>query len=337
MSSPSNVVVKPEPFNVVVIAQQGRLMYEALLFVASLRQMDPDFQGRVFVAQPAENAQWSHSPAVQDQNVLQCFERLGVENITFENHHFGQSYPYGNKIEVLSALPKGEPFVFFDSDTLITGPLSKVPFDFSCPCASQKVEGTWPQIELYGPGYHEIWKSLYDKFGLEFETTLDLSQPDEYWRRYLYFNAGYFFYKCPHEFGKLFLEYALAIRDDPPEAAALQVFDPWLDQVALPLVIHALGGARSTLPDDTLDGAISCHYRTFPLLFAKEGDHVVSALKETLATNWIKKVLKEYEPLKKVALQAKGQKIRDMFDRNHLPKREQVIRNKIRKAGLWVR
>ena len=66
-----------------------------------------------------------------------------------------------------------------------------VPFDFERPSASNKVEGTWPEIELYGSGYTQIWKSLYDRFGLEFDSSMDLSQPDEYWRRYLYFNAGF--------------------------------------------------------------------------------------------------------------------------------------------------
>jgi hypothetical protein len=71
-----------------------------------------------------------------------------------------------------------------------------------------RVEGTWPQIELYGPGYTAIWRSLYDRFGIEFESSLDLGQPDEYWRRYLYFNAGFFYYRCPQEFGARFLEIA---------------------------------------------------------------------------------------------------------------------------------
>ena len=34
-----------------------------------------------------------------------------------------------------------------------------------------KREGTWPEEELYWPGYTAVWKSLYDKFGLEFEST----------------------------------------------------------------------------------------------------------------------------------------------------------------------
>ena len=328
---------KTPDFNVVIVAQEGRLMYEALLFASSLRLSDPDFGGKLIIAEPQPGPRWNGDPRIKNTEALAAFERLGATIVPFENTHFGQSYPYGNKIEALLALPEGEPFVFFDTDTLITGKLSQVPFDFGRPCASLKVEGTWPEIELYGPGYAEIWKSLYDKFGLDFAPTVDESQPEEYWRRFLYFNAGFYFYECPRVFGQRFLDWAVQIRDNPPREAALQVFDPWLDQVTLPLVIHSFGGARRTIPENTLDGAVSCHYRTFPLLFARENDHVVEVLREAASPNWIKKVLKDYEPIKRLVFQPKGDKIRAMFDREHLPRREKMIRNQIKKAGLWMR
>jgi hypothetical protein len=328
---------KPPSFNVVVIGQDGRLMYEALLFAASLRENDPDFSGKLFIAEPQPNDLWDNDPRMKQTDLLSAFKRLGAEILPFENEHFGQSYPYGNKIEALKALPEGEPFVFFDSDTLITGPISSIPFDFERPSASSKCEGTWPEIELYGPGYHDIWKSLYDKFDLEFESTIDTTQPEEYWKRFMYFNAGFFFYKCPKLFGERFTHYALEILNDTPTEAILQNFDPWLDQVALPLVIHSFGGGRNTLPENTLDGAMSCHYRTFPLLFARESDHVVDVLRSAAAPNWIKKVLKEYEPIKRIVFQNKGDRIRDMFDRNALPRLEKMIRNRIKKANLWMR
>jgi hypothetical protein len=201
---------------------------------------------------------------------------------------------------------QGEPFVFFDSDTLILDDLAQVPFDFDRPSASLRVEGTWPKIELYGPGYTAIWKSLYDRFGVEFESSLDLTQPDEYWRRYLYFNAGFFYYRCPHVFGKRFLQIARGIRDDPPEELVCQALDPWLDQVALPLVIHDLGGGRDALAPGWLDGSHSCHYRLLPLLYAREGDRVVEILETVAAPNRIKKVLKAYEPMKRMIFQGKG-------------------------------
>jgi hypothetical protein len=45
-------------------------------------------------------------------------------------------------------MPADTPFVFFDTDTLITGELMSVPFDFSCPGASLRREGTWPEPTL---------------------------------------------------------------------------------------------------------------------------------------------------------------------------------------------
>lgn len=324
-------------FNVVIVGQAGRLSYEALLFAASLRHTNPDFKGRLLVAEPQPGPLWPREPQIRPSDVRQALLDLDAEIIPFQNQHFGHAYPNGNKIEMLSAMPEGEPFVFFDTDTLITGDLSQVPFDFSRPSASPKVEGTWPKIELYGPGYAATWKSLYDRFDLDFDSSLDLSQPDEYWRRYLYFNAGYFYGACPREFGKLFLEYAVSIYEDPPPELVCQSLDPWLDQVALPLVIHALNGGRDALAPGYLDGSVSCHYRVFPLMYARESDAVLNLLEEITAPNKIKKVLKGYDPIKRMIYQGRGAKVRALFDQDNLPRREQAIRNRIKSEGFWMR
>lgn len=327
----------PQPFNLLLIGQSGRLTYEAILLLASLRANAPEFSGRIFVAQPSDGPLWEKSPAIHNKAARRLIEDLGGELILFESRHFGESYPNGNKIEALFALPEGEPFLFLDTDTLITGDLSKVPFDFDKPGASLKVEDTWPIPPLYGPGYTGIWKSLYDRFGLDFESSLDLSQPDEFWRRYLYFNAGFFFYKCPHAFGQRYLDYALSIRDDTPEELASQALTPWLDQIALPLAVHSFGGGRDALPPAMMDGAITCHYRLLPLLYAREADHVVATLEEVTAPNEIKRVLKQYDPFKFMIYHGRGQKARALFDRDHLPRKEQAIRNKLRRNGYWMR
>lgn len=324
-------------FNILIIGQAGRLQYEALLFAASLRALSPGLRGRLIVAEPQPGPLWPNDPRMRGSATPDLLEALGAEILPFESRHFGAAYPYGNKIEALFTLPANEPFVFFDTDTLITGPLSSVPFDFDRPSASLQVEGTWPLPDLYGPGYAGIWKSLYDRFDLDFETSLDTRQPDEYWRRYLYFNAGWFFHRCPHQFGQRFLDYALAIRSDPGEALAAQTLDPWLDQIALPLLVHSFGGGRQTIPSGLLDGKVTCHYRTFPLLFARETDAVLQVLEDISAPNKIKKVLKQYDPIKRMVYQNRGTKVRALFDRDDLPRREQVIRNRIKKAGFWMR
>ncbi|WP_456390700.1 hypothetical protein [Profundibacter sp.] len=328
---------KRQDFNIMIVAQNGRLQYEAVLFAASLRHSDPDFKGRLIVAEPQPGPMWDKDPRIGNQEVRDLLAHLGAEIMPFESTHFGDSYPFGNKIEALRAMPEGEPFVFFDTDTLITGKLSEIDFDFEHPAASMRREGTWPTEELYGPGYNETWGALYDRFGLDFASSLDMTQPDEYWQRYLYFNAGWFFYRCPHEFGARFAEYALEIRDNTPEALVCQPLDPWLDQVALPLVIHALGGGRPGPELDGLDGDVSCHYRLLPLLYARESDHVVDVLETVTSPNKIKKVVKQYDPIKRMIFQRRGHKVRAMFDRENLPNMEKKIRNQIKREGFWMR
>ncbi len=324
-------------FNILLVGQSGRLQYEALLFCATLRASDPEFQGKIIVAEPQPGDLWHGEDPRMGDDARAALRDLGAEVVPFASQHFGASYPYGNKIEALSALPEGENFVFFDTDTVITGKLSDVAFDFSRPSASMRREGTWPEIELYGPGYGEIWKSLYDKFGLDFESSLDLSEPNEYWERYLYFNAGWFFGADPVAFKQRFLDYALAIRDDRPDALVLQSLDPWLDQVALPLVIHSFGGGRPGPELAGLDGDISCHWRILPLAYARESDLVIETIETTTTPNKIKKVLKAYEPMLRMIYQGRGQKVRALFDRDALPLTEKKMRNIIKREGFWMR
>ncbi len=325
-----------QTINILIVAQAGRLTYEAVLFAASLRALG-GAGVRLIVAEPQAGPLWPSDPAMRDDAARALLTELGAEIRPFENRDFGASYPPGNKIEALEVLPEGEPFIFFDTDTLILDRLLQVPFDFDRPSASLRREGTWPVIELYGPGYTQTWKSLYDRFGLEFESSLDTKCPDEHWRRYLYFNAGFFYYRCPKIFGDRFRQYAVDVRDNPPEELVCQSLDPWLDQVVLPLVIHGLGGGRDVLPEGLLDGTVTCHYRLLPLLYARESDRVVEVLEEVAAPNRIKKVLKGHEAFLRMVYQGRGQKVRALFDRDDLPRKEQALRNKIKRAGFWMR
>ena len=324
-----------QSFNIVAVVQAGRLAFEAVLLAASLRASNPGFAGKLFLAQPG-GPLWQTDPRLPDGALRDLLGELGAEILPFENKAFGQAYPYGNKIEALAALPDA-PFLFLDTDTLITGDLGGVAFDFTRPSASMKREGTWPVIELYGPGYAATWKALYDRFGLDFAGSLDLRQPDEYWQRYLYFNAGWFFHASPRAFGARFLRYARSIRDNPPAELVCQSLDPWLDQIALPLVVHSFGGGRPGPELAGLDGAVTCHYRSLSLLYARESDHAVQMLEQVCAPQRIKRVLKDYEPFKRLVYQGRGAKARALFDRADLPRREQVIRNTLKREGLWFR
>lgn len=48
-------------------------------------------------------------------------------------------------------------------------------------------------------------------------------------------------------------------------------------------------------------------------------------------------MLKEHEPFRKLVYQGKGQQARALFDRANLPRKEQAIRNQLKKNGFWFR
>src|SRR6056297_1794338 len=324
-------------FDIVAVGQRGRLEYEAVLLAASLRACDPGFAGRLWIAEPQPGPLWPEDPRMASEGVRAALASLGAEILPFESRAFGAAYPHGNKIEALEALPEDRPFLFLDTDTLVTGPLSAIPFDFGRPSASMRREPTWPQPPLYGPGIGEIWRALYARFGLDFESSLDPGHPEGHWERYLYFNAGWFHYRSGPAFGRLLRHHAVTIREDPPEALAAQSLDPWLDQVALPLTIHALGGGRPGPDLAGLHGETTCHWRALPLLYAREGARTVALLEEIAAPNRIKKVLKEYEPFLRTIYQGRGRKARALFEGAPLPRPERALRQRLRKAGLWMR
>jgi hypothetical protein len=245
--------------NILIIGQGGRIGFEAILFAASLRLSAPAFAGRVIVAEPQPGPLWPDDPRLAP-NQRAALEQFGADIRPFTSRQFGAAYPYGNKIEGLAVLPPAEPFVFFDSDTLITGALDAVAFPFARPAASMRREGTWPVARPGWPGHAAVWGSLYAQSGLDFAASQDAQFGPDDWRRYLYFNAGWFFGADPATFGARFLATALMIRDRPPAALDGQPMNPWLDQVALPLTIHALGGGRPGPDLAGLDSTVTCHW-----------------------------------------------------------------------------
>ncbi|MCU0906739.1 MAG: hypothetical protein MUF73_04665 [Rhodobacteraceae bacterium] len=328
--------------DVLVVAQDGRLGFEALILASSLRQSDPGFSGRLIIAEPQPGGAWPGDPRLAPA-IRQELERLGAEVRPFSARHFGASYPRGNKIEALLALSGDRPVLFLDTDTLVTGPLSAVPFDPARPTASMHREGTWPRPTLYGPDMAAIWASLYARRGLDMAPTLDMTQPEGHWERFLYFNAGWVWTgAAPRRLAEDWLSVARMVRDDPPPELVGQVRDPWLDQIALPLAIAAQGGGRPGPELAAMDGAgrpggATCHWRSLSLLYAREDDRVLEVLHAAVAPNRIKKLLKDWPPARRMIWGGDGARARALFDRTRLPLREQAIRQRLKAAGLWLR
>jgi hypothetical protein len=322
-------------FNLVFVVQAGRLAAEAVLLMASLAATNPARGFRILAAEPEGGPLWPEDPGLADPDIRAFLEGNGAGILRFPCRHFGAAYPHGNKIEALLALPEGEPFLFLDTDTLVTGPLDAVPFDFARPSASLRREPTWPVPRPGGPDRAAIWRALYAQAGIDPAAAEDRRFPEGDWQRFPYYNAGFFYGACPRRFGRLFLERALAIRDAPPPELAGQPLDPWLDQAALPLVIHALGGGPEALEPGWLDGRTTLHWRRLPLLYARESDAAVAFLEAIARPNRVKKLIR-HRPFRRMLYQGLGASVRALFPGGAAGLDEASVRRRIRAAGLWI-
>lgn len=323
-------------FDVLIVAQGGGIDRQAAILAASLRRNAPGFRGRLIVAEPQPEGAWCSTDPRMSPEARAALDAFGAEIRPLVARDFGRSYPHGNKIEALSLLDPGRPFLFLDSDTLVLGEIGAVPFDFSRPSASMRREGSWPQPPAYRQTYDSIWRSLYDRFGLEMEGSLDLSQPDEHWERFLYFNAGWFFGADGPEFGRRFRDWAVAVRDDPGEALACQSLDPWLDQVVLPLVIHSFGGGRPGPELAGLDGEVTWHYRNLPLLYARAPQRAIDEFEAIAALPEMAPLLSGWRPAERLIGDGTGRRrIRPMFADYPPFAPERGIRKRLKQAELW--
>lgn len=326
-----------QDFDILIVAQGGGVDREAAILAASLRRNAPGFRGRLIVAEPQPEGAWAGTDPRMSGAARAALTQFGADIRPLVAQDFGESYPHGNKIEALGLLDPGRPFLFLDSDTLVLGEIGAVPFDFARPAASMRRTNTWPEPPAYRETYDSIWRSLYDRFGLDMDASLDLTQPEEHWERFLYFNAGWFFGADPAEFGRRFRDWAVAVRDEPCEPLACQSLDPWLDQIVLPLVVHSLGGGRPGPELDGMDGDVTCHWRNLPLLYARGPQRAIDEVEAIAALPEIAPLLDGWEPAQRLIGDGLGRRrIQPMFAHDDPAPTEQSLRHRLRQAELWL-
>ena len=71
--------------------------------------------------------------------------------------------------------------------------------------------------------------------------------------------------------------------------------------------------------------------------YARESDRVVEVLENVAAGKELRRILRDFEPIRVMVYQNRGKKVRALFDQQDLPRREQAIRTLIKKEGLWLR
>ncbi|MEN8709948.1 MAG: hypothetical protein ABF310_08045 [Paracoccaceae bacterium] len=323
-------MTQPNRINVLMILGSNWLEYEAAIAVDSFKQFNPSIP--LYLAQPVASKLWPHPP--RSTRVAE-FEGLGAQVIDFENRHFGVRYPIGNKIEALFALPKGEAFAFFDTDTVFTGALDLGRLDLSRPMASLKRSDTWPNLRKTSAQRGDIWRAVYTAAHLD---PKDIENPNcdiHAFERYPYFNAGALYGPCPHKLAQLWLATARAIETSDDPLIRAQSLNPWLDQVSLGPTIAALDGGQDEAGAQYLDHEASCHYRRLSFAYAREDDRVIAQIEASAQRTG--HITHGHDAVRPLLHEGIGQEIRRAFYPRPRGEDEATLRKALKSQGYWLR
>jgi hypothetical protein len=245
--------------NIVIVAQAGRIGYQAVLCAASIRAFHSASDVRVAIAVPKNSARWDQDPALTDAGAIEAFRRYDCEMVSFENADFGSAYPHSNKFYAIASLPPDEPFLFLDSDSVLAAPLRERDLDLVRP--SFKPAGpNWPVPGGDGRTIGDIWRSLYGFFGLDPAPYRDAERSDGEHQCYPYYNAGIVYHAEAGPFVRFWLEMTKRIWLERPACVNGQALKPWLDQIVLPLVLARLGIPRGGAPDPVHKTVVHYHF-----------------------------------------------------------------------------
>jgi hypothetical protein len=248
--------------NIVIVAQAGRIGYQAVLCAASIRAFHGAGDVRTFVCVPQNSPRWDNDPSLADPELLRLFKRYDCEVVPFDNAGFGSAYPHSNKFYAILSLPPEEPFVFLDSDSMLVAPIAPGALSFESP-ALKPGGPSWPVEGADGRSIGEVWRALYAFFDIDPAPWRDLSRKDDDHQCYPYYNGGIVYHANARGFGELWLELAQRIWRERPAAIAGQPLKPWLDQIALPVLLAKLGIPSGREPDPIHKTVVHYHFPFF--------------------------------------------------------------------------
>jgi hypothetical protein len=164
--------------------------------------------------------------------------------------------------------------------------------------------------------------------------TLDRRFGPDDWRRYLYFNAGWFTGPCPRRMGQNLLDIAHSVENDPLPELATQALYPWLDQIVLPLAIAAEGGGRR---DTGLDGPRTVHYRALPEVYAYGPDDAVATLEAVTHAPHLWDIFNQHVAFRRMIFKKNGATLRQIMADTPRPFTYWARKKAIMDTGHWVR
>jgi hypothetical protein len=275
--------------NICLVAQGGRIGYQAALCAASIRAFHNAADVSIFICVPKNSNNWKNDPGISDTDLVAAFRHYDCTVIAFENRDFGSTYPHSNKFYSMMSLPSDEPFLFLDSDTVLVKRIGAGDMNLSAPKLNPGGP-SWPKIGPTTGTIGDIWHGLYRYFDLDDSGYVDTSRGSNDRDRYPYYNAGVIYYEKAGLFGKTFLDVALRIWHEKPAAIEGQQLRPWLDQISLPLVLATLGAPRFGKVDPIHDNIVHYHFPFYLQVRHRRAAEIFDELrKDALLTSVLQK------------------------------------------------
>lgn len=202
----------------VFICQQGELEIASMLLAASLKEnLKCDYE--LVAAIPQPELRWGKISATSEKLIKQ----LGVRKVFIENK-INLNYPIGNKVSCFGIETDADKIIFLDSDILCVSQFDPEKHFINSLNAKPADLATFRN-----------WKPVYDLFDFDLPKERVISTTTNE-KMYPYFNAGMIAIDNIKEFSQQWIECCKKI----DKSGNILNNRPWLDQIALPIVLKKL-------------------------------------------------------------------------------------------------
>lgn len=292
-------------------------------------QIDPDLSSSVTICVQDVG---DNSPDVFNQ-IQAKLKDLGANLKHGPSHKLGEDLWQSTSILSLKEID-ARPFVCMDPGTVVFRPQQ---FENVTRFASRSFAAGWPVEHLYGAGRRDIWAALAELAEVDLDQLVNATEHPAAAKHWPAFDGALICGDDAQSFGETFYVLAKQILQNPPEVLATQEYRKALRQIILPLVFAKLGGQQSEC------GPVESHFNgCFPssrlaYLYTAAPEPVLDHLEASVSPNPIKKLLKNYEPAKKLIYQQKGRELRDRFYDPNGQDPNRLIKRLKRQTKWWVR
>ncbi|KAJ08946.1 hypothetical protein M003_18395 [Pseudomonas aeruginosa IGB83] len=279
----------------VFVVHAGELEIKSAVLAASLRKRF-GFSMDIIAACPSGKADWG----VPSDASRRLYERLGIPLLPMDSP-FGPEYPIGNKFAALALGPAVGHTLFLDSDMICVDAFEA---DMLCRFDAALKPADMALVAKQ----NDYWERIYAHAGSALPgdrvvtTCSGEAMP-------AYYNAGFILVRDARRFAEVWYRLAERVHADPLITNKM----PWLDQLTLPVALHALNYKTRALSErfnyplhiKPLSAAslppFFCHYHSLDTLVSErslwaELDELAKRfpeLREVLAldANWKKAIL----------------------------------------------